>query len=161
MSPDEAEQFGVATDDRRRFVRVDNAKTNLCPPTAARWFELSGVRIENATETYPHGDEIQVAKPWKPPETWTGLSTDALNAALDEIDAGLPNGQRYSASGAATDRAPWHVVQKHCLDKTEPQCREIIKTWLKNGVLYQQEYQDPIDRKPRKGLCVDATKRPR
>jgi hypothetical protein len=160
MSPEEAEQFGIGPDDRRRFIRVDNAKTNLCPPSAARWFELIGVRIDNANDTYPHGDEIQVAKPWKAPETWTGLSTDALNAALDEIEGGLPNGQRYSASRAAIDRSPWRVVSKHCSDKTEAQCREIIKTWLRNGVLYQEEYQDNIDRKSRKGIRVDATRRP-
>ena len=160
MSSEEADQFGIQPDDRRRFIRVDNAKTNLCPPSAARWFELVGVELDNGNELYPHGDEIQVARPWKAPETWTGISTDALNAALDEIDAGIPNGQRYSASRAATDRAPWQVVHKYCPDKSEGQCREIVKTWLKNHVLYQEEYQDPIDRKTRKGLRVNATKRP-
>ena len=160
MAPEEAEQFGISTDDRRRFVRVDNAKTNLCPPAAARWFELIGVKIENATETYPHGDEIQVARPWKPPETWAGLSNDALNAALDEIDAGLPNGQRYSANNAAKDRGAWLVVKRHCADKSDRQCREIVSTWVKNGALYNDEYQDPIDRKPRVGLRVNAASRP-
>ena len=160
MSPEEAEQFGISPDSRRRFVRVDNAKTNVCPPSAAKWFELVGVPIDNRTKIYPHGDEIQVARPWSPPETWTGLSTEALNAALDEIDAGLPSGQRYSSSSAATDRAPWTVVQKHCPDKGEGQCRDIVKTWLKNHVLYQEEYKDPISRKTLKGLRVDGTRRP-
>jgi hypothetical protein len=118
------------------------------------------VRIENGNDIYPHGDETQVAKPWKPPETWTGLSTDALNAALDEIDAGLPNGQRYSGNNAAKDRAAWTIVRRHCPEKSDRQCREIISTWIKNHVLYNEEYQDPIDRKSRIGLRVDALKRP-
>jgi hypothetical protein len=31
---------------------------------------------------------------------------------------------------------------------------------VKNGVLYEDEYGDPVDRKPRNGLRLDTTKRP-
>jgi hypothetical protein len=51
-------------------------------------------------------------------------------------------------------------VQRHCRDRTEPQCREIIKTWIKNGVLVAEDYDDPVERKPRKGLSVCDAKRP-
>jgi hypothetical protein len=51
-------------------------------------------------------------------------------------------------------------VQKHCQDRTEAQCREIIRIWLKNGVLYEAEYDDPVDRRKRSGLRLDTTKRP-
>jgi hypothetical protein len=84
-----------------------------------------------------------------------------IAAVLTDIDKGMPNGQRYSDASAATARAAWLVVKRHCLDRSEAQCREIVKTWLKSGVLYNDEYDDPIERKPRKGLRVDGSKRPR
>ena len=84
-----------------------------------------------------------------------------LNAALTEIDNGMSNGQRYTDKGGGRGpRAAWRVVQKHCADRTEGQCREIIRTWITNGVLYEAEYDDPIERKPRKGYRLDTTKRP-
>ena len=49
---------------------------------------------------------------------------------------------------------------KHAPDKTEGQAREIIKTWVKNGVLVRRDYENPKTRKAVKGLFVDASKRP-
>src|SRR4029077_17100521 len=98
---------------------------------------------------YPTGDHVRAAEVWNPPETWAGLSNAALNAALDEIERGVlnedgqPNGQRYSAASGAKARAAWKVVQKHCPEKSESQCREIVVTWGKNGLVYDEEYEDP------------------
>jgi len=83
-----------------------------------------------------------------------------LNAALTEIEVGMPNGQRYSYAAKADSRAAWPVVHRHCPDRTEAQCREIIKTWVKNRVLCNEDYKDPVDRKTRKGLRLDPSKRP-
>jgi hypothetical protein len=159
-SEDEAERFGIPADDRRRYIRLDPGKVNLAPSAKTRWFQLIGVKLDNATELYPAGDELQVTVPWSPPETWAGLSTEALNMALDEIEAGLPSGQRYSGSPAAKERAAWAVVQQYCPDKSAKQCREIVATWLKNGVLYNDEYKDPLKRDSRIGLRLNAAKRP-
>jgi hypothetical protein len=52
------------------------------------------------------------------------------------------------------------MVQRHCPDRTEAQCREIIRTWIKNGVLVSDDYQDPIEHKTRKCLRVIDGKRP-
>jgi hypothetical protein len=52
------------------------------------------------------------------------------------------------------------VVQRHCPNRTEPQCRQIVNTWVENGVLFNEDYDDPIDRKQRKGLRVCQGKRP-
>jgi hypothetical protein len=161
MTPEEAQRFGIGEAERRSLIRVDSAKVNIAPPSAeARWFRLVGVRLGNSTPDYPHGDEVQTVEPWTPPDTWAGLSSVALNEALSEIDAGMENGQRYSASSAAGKRAVWPVVQTHCPDKTEAQCREIVGTWLKNGVLFVEEYDDPERREKAKGLRLNQVKRP-
>jgi hypothetical protein len=36
----------------------------------------------------------------------------------------------------------------------------MIKTWVRNGVLERSDYDDPEDRKKRKGLYLNAAKRP-
>jgi hypothetical protein len=162
MAEDESRTFGIKELERRAYIRLDNAKVNLVTKASdAKWFKLIGVRLENGNLEYPNGDEVQTVISWKPPDTWADISTDALNAALTEIDAGLPEGRRYSSASGAKARAAWPVVQRHCPDKTEPQCRQIINTWLKSGLLYNKEYNDPVDRKDVEGLHVDNTKRPR
>jgi hypothetical protein len=161
MTEDEAKMFGISEIDRHHYVRLDPAKVNLVTKSQnATWFKLVGVRLNNGTCDYPNGDEVQTVEPWNPPDIWANLSTAALNAALTEIDAGMSNGQRYSDASAARDRAAWKVVQRHFPDKTELQCREIIRTWVKNGVLYGEDYDDPVKRDVRSGLRVDTSKRP-
>ncbi|MCP3370772.1 AAA family ATPase [Bradyrhizobium cajani] len=161
MADGEGEAFGVPAEERRLYVRLDSSKVNIAPPSAeATWFKLVGVRLENGTPDYPQGDEVQTVVPWSPPKTWDGISAAQLNAALDDIETGMPSGQRYSDASKAADRAAWQVVQRHCPDRTEPQCRDIVKTWVKNGVLIREDYADPVTRKPLKGLRVCQGKRP-
>jgi hypothetical protein len=161
MNEEEAKQFSIGPQDRAQFVRLDNAKVNTVPPSqTAAWFKLVGVPLGNGTAEYPAGDNVQTVVPWNPPDTWAGISSVALNAALTDIDAGLPNGQRYSDAPNASTRAAWRVVQKHCPDRSEAQCREIIKIWVRNGVLFNEPYDDLIERKARQGLRVDPEKRP-
>jgi len=70
------------------------------------------------------------------------------------------DGQRYSGGAAAKDRAAWQIVVRHAPGKSEKQAREIIKTWIRNKVLTEEEYFDPIARKPALGLELDPAKRP-
>jgi len=162
MSEDQAKALGIQLEERPRYIRLDSGKVNTAPPSGADtvWFKLVGVPLGNGNAEYPNGDEVQTVVRWYPPKTWDGLSSAQLNAALTEIDAGLPNGQRYSDANAARSVAAWPVIQRHCPDRNEAHCREIVKTWLKNGVLFRDDYYDPVERKDRKGLRVDPSKRP-
>ena len=161
MSSDEAKAFGIKEEDRRQFIRVDNGKVNLVRAAgAAQWFELIGVPLDNRTEFYPNGDTIQVARPWSPPEVWADLSNATLNQILDKIDAGLPDGDRYSDSPAATTKAAWKAVGALAPHKTEAQAKQIIRAWIKSGLLVREEYRSEGERKERVGLRVIAAKRP-
>jgi hypothetical protein len=161
MTPEEARAFNRTEAERRSLIRMDSAKVNITPPaTEAKWFRLVSVPLGNATPQYPNGDHIQAAEPWTPPETWEGLNHPMLNAILDDIAAGTDHGQRYSGAPNAKDRAAWRVVQAHARDKSEKQCREVINAWLRSGTLYHADYDDPVDHKPRAGLCVHPAKRP-
>jgi hypothetical protein len=161
MSEAEADQFNIEAGDRRSFIRLDSAKVNIVRTArSATWFKLVSVNIGNGTEQYPSGDEVQTVEPWAPPDTWA-VSSVTLNAVLTDIDAGLPNGQRYSnAPAAGQTRQVWRVIQKHIPDHSEAQCREIISAWLRNDILYPESYDDPVQRKPLQGLRLDPAKRP-
>ena len=161
MSTDEASAMGVSEDERMQLVRLDDGKANMTPLSAAvAWYRLCSINLGNATAEYPKGDNVQAVERWTPPDTWEGLSTAICNRILDDIDAGLPNGDRYSDASAAGDRAAWAVVQTHCPDKTEHQCRQIITAWRKAGLLKVEEYFSPEQRKKRSGLAVNDEKRP-
>jgi hypothetical protein len=160
MSEAEAEQFGIEPHERTSYIRFDNGKHNLCPARQAKWFHLVSVPLGNATPLYPNGDHVQTVEVWHPPSLWQGTDTLTLNRILDRIDAGLSNGSRYSNQPAATDRAAWRVVADLLPEKTEKQAREIIRTWVRTGLLVVEDYDDPNDHKDRKGLHVVAAKRP-
>jgi hypothetical protein len=140
---------------------MDSAKVNITRHMgAAKWFRLVGVPLGNATDLYPNGDEVQTVEPWSPPKTWADLSVAMLNQILTAIDTGLPNGVRYSDAPNAKTAAAWKVVTEHAPAKTDAQAREIIKTWVKTGLLIRHDYDNPATRKPATGLRVDPTKRP-
>jgi hypothetical protein len=162
MSPDEAERFNISEEERRAYVRLDRAKLNVARTTGpATWFKLIGVRLDNGDDSYPAGDEVQTVEPWSPPSTWADLSIETINVILDQFNLGLPDGQRFSNAPAAGDeRAAWRLVQSNCPDKSEGQCREIVKTWLKTGLLFPKQYDDPVQRKERSGLFLNDEKRP-
>jgi hypothetical protein len=161
MNEQEAKTFGVSEGDRRNYIRLDSAKVNIAPPSRdATWFKLVSVPLLNGNETYI-GDNMQGIEPWTPPEEFAGFSDDDQQAALAEIDAGLPAGdgavageRRYTDHGSAKGRAAWVVVQKHCTSKNEKQCKQIINAWVKTEVLISREYHDPQDRKTRWGLWL-------
>jgi hypothetical protein len=161
MDEEEARQFGIEATDRREFIRLDSAKVNIARSAGtATWFKLIPVSLGNASEDYPSGDSVQTVATWEPPDAWKNVTSATLNAALSEIDAGMPNGQRYSNASKADARAVWKIIQKHVPSHGEAQCKTIIGAWLKNGVLYPEPYDDPVERKPRQGLRLDTTKRP-
>jgi len=161
MSPEEAQAFGVNEAERRLLFRVDSGKVNIAPPvTEAKWFKLVGVNLGNASDLYPAGDNVQAVEVWSPPKTWGDLSIDLLNRILTAIDAGLPDGNRYTDAAKAGFREAWRVVRINAPGKTEDQAREIIKTWVKNGVLEGRKYLNPVTGKEVRGLWVNPGKRP-
>jgi hypothetical protein len=80
-------------------------------------------------------------------------SSTTLLAGRSRTTAGQP-------ANAGDDRAVWRTVHFVYPEKTEGQCREIIHAWLATGLLYSEGYDDPVQRRERKGLYVDDAKRP-
>jgi hypothetical protein len=103
---------------------------------------------------------VQTVEPWEPPATFAGLSNLMINEILTIIDAGLPDGSRYSSAPNAKATAAWRVVAAICSGKPEAICRKIIKLWCDSGLLMNEKYTNPASRKPAVGLRVDHQKRP-
>jgi AAA domain len=161
MTEDEAKAFGLTEAERRQLVRMDSGKVNIAPPLAqAKWFRLVGIPLGNASDLYPNGDEVQTVEPWTPPDVWAGLNSQLLNQILTDIDAGMPDGNRYTDVASAKDRLAWDVIRKHAPHTTEAAARQIIKAWVTTGLLISQKYENPTTRKDVKGFRVDSTKRP-
>jgi hypothetical protein len=115
----------------------------------------------NASDLYPHGDEVQTVEPWCPPGIWADVSSLKAREILLALDRGLGDGRRYSNDGpAGDDIAAWRVVQDRFPDKTKKQCQAMIATWLKNGALERREYQNPKTREKARGLYAIHAKLP-
>ncbi len=160
MTTGEAQTFGLSEAERRRLIRVDDAKLNIAPMMEAKWFRLVGVDLGNGTEAYPSGDQVQTVEPWSPPGLFADISVPVLNSILDDIDAGLPDGNRFSDAPKADERAAWRVIETHCPGKSEGPARQIVKTWLGSGLLVRKKYRNPVERKEMNGLWVDNLRRP-
>jgi hypothetical protein len=161
MSEETAALFRLSDSERRQLVRVDSGKVNLAPPSDTRWYRLVGVELGNGTADYPEGDEVAVIERWVPPNLFEGMSIAIMGEILDDIDREWTAGTPYSDHNVAKKRAAWKVVHKYAPLKNEAQCREIVRVWVKNGVLYTDEYQDQERRAEAKGLRSNPTKRPR
>lgn len=156
MTLAKAEQLGVSPADRWRHVRLDDAKANLAPLSAARWFRLATVGLGNATPAYPHGDQVAAIEPWRPASPWAAHSPSELNGVLDRIAAGPAPGCRYAPSrrGRASSRWAGDVLVRE-LGKTEGQAAAMVETWLKTGLLVASAYHDAEQRRVRMGVTVD------
>jgi hypothetical protein len=151
MTKKEHEDLSKCVPDLRPpgfYFRIFNGKRNFAPPAeVSDWFEIKSVDLRN-------GDNVGVVTTWAYPAIKTGITPEAADRILTEIGRGLENGQRYSNDNAATTRAAWKVVQKHCPDKPPKECKRIIANWLKQDLLYEAEYDNPLRNNKQTGLYV-------
>lgn len=163
MTADDANLIGIDQEDRHFYVRYDDAKANQSLKTnTARWFRKETIEIDNATEDCP-ADHVGALIPWTPPDAFDGLSSHSIGLVLDQIHAGMPSGERYTASTRGGSKASGRWVGCLLFDllgMNEATAKKVIATWLKNGVLLEDEYQCPVRRKNRTGLFAPENMRP-
>lgn len=162
MSKDDADVFGIPADEQRFLVRLDDAKLNLAPRSdKAQWIKLHSQNIQNGTAEYPNGDNIQVAAYWEPPMP-NSISQDASDEILDIIERGH-GPDRYSASKKSNG---WggdviiNVMARRGITVTDKFAGQRLTDWIKNGVLFQQNYRHSETRKDTRGLYVNPDNRP-
>jgi hypothetical protein len=157
MTPEDARNFSnVDASERRQHVRLDSGKVNLCPAIDAQWYKIVGVELGNATKLYPNGDNVQAIECWEP--ALPTMDQGDMAAILTEIEQGMPDGGLYMYHHLATARGVWQVLMKHRQDLNKEQARKIVKGWLERGIVYEDEFEEPGNRKKRKGLRVRGQK---
>jgi hypothetical protein len=130
------------------YFRAFNGKRNFAPPAdVSDWYEIK-------SKTLANGDNVGVVTVWAYPAIKTDIPPEITDRILTDIGRGLDNGQRYSNDNAATKRAAWKVVQKYCPDKKPKECKRVITDWLKQDLLYEDEYDNPLRNEKQTGLYV-------
>jgi hypothetical protein len=144
MTTAEAIQLGVEEKDRRLHVRIDDGKSNPGPAGAANW-----VKIE--VENLPNGDVIAVATLWVPPDPFQNVSTADMRVARELAQTG-----EYRADVRSPKWFGWRLAEhlkvqiryggaNSKLDLAR--IKAIIKTWLQNKVLEEEERVDENSKK--------------
>ena len=152
ISDEDADRAGITKDQRRNYVTVTDSKRNLTARQDCTHYELVGVKLMNATEQYPNGDTIGAAKRWFPPEfNMVDEIKDEMIVAA--IDAGLPDGERYTDANRATGRSAVDVVMRVRPEIVSKKvAREILERLISVGALVRREYFSPSQRRNATGL---------
>jgi hypothetical protein len=146
MTKEEAEQFGVPGDQRRRHFRLDGAKSNYAPAQEAEWFRLDGYEIDN-------GETIAACNPWTPPSTFAQLSMADCVAILDEIHAGTPMNVPWAVRREAGEDWAGRLITRR--GATEAQAKAILRAWVDAGTIIEAETPRPNSRHKRRGYVVN------
>lgn len=153
MTKEEADHLGVDEVARRFHVRADNAKLNLAPPPDdTTWLRLTNVEL-------PNGDNVQTVARWAPTSPFDGIPMPIVVRIMDVLSKGPSSGEQFTAAGNGADKARWagSVVMREA-GKTPGQAKQILRTWLENGLVEKTIYHSPEARKDRAGLSVNDVK---
>ena len=130
------------------YFRGFNGKRNFAPPAEkSDWFKLENIDLLN-------GDAIGVATSWTYPATMEDIPPEVVDHIIADIGVGCRTAGGFPTTTAQPNGRRGRSWQKHCPNKTESQCRRAVAKWIKQGVLYEDEYWDPTQRRTQVGLFV-------
>lgn len=143
MSADEAGQWGIEGNERKRYFRAYDDKPNRAPSAATSdWYMLTSVDLGNGSQEAP-GDNIQVVSPWTPPDAFTGLTWQDLREVQSRVtrEECRANVQSPMWVGYAVA----DVLGLDASDKKGPDAtriKSLLRTWIKNGALLEVREKD-------------------
>lgn len=140
MTKDTARNLGIDEDERRSLVRDDNAKANLAPASAARWYKIVSEPLGNQTPDRPQ-DFIGVATPWALPKD---ASESVPDGDVLAVQKALYN-QVKRRSRQAADWAGYVVAPVVGIPLDDVGIRRVdalLNKWIKDGVLIVESTPD-------------------
>ena len=162
MTAKEAESLNISLERSRWYVREDDAKGNMSPPTAnAKWMQRVGQIIANGG--IEDGDDVGVLVPWKPPDPFDGVTVEKARQIINAIDLGPdPKEPELRFSPSASSKKYWvgNAITENALGKSDEDAKMILKVWFASGVLFKEEYRNPIRRTDTVGIFVNLDKMP-
>jgi hypothetical protein len=132
MSEKQAAAMLSNPEERERYFSVSHGKSNYAHKSVRQWFRIDSVTLVNG-ET---GPTIAVAEFGGGGEI---VEPGDLESLLDEIDAGLPNGDRYTRSGRDDHRLDALLTRNY--DIPRDRAKQIIKNLTKANVISITEYK--------------------
>jgi hypothetical protein len=134
MGDGDAETLGVVDADRKKFIRLDDAKGKLAPPSGALWFKREGV-------TMPYGligEEVGVLLPHSFEKADDPLTVGMATAILREIDERWREGNPLSGSAQSPRYVVPLMVQQHGFSAKA--ARRLLGDWIVNGLVATEVY---------------------
>jgi hypothetical protein len=125
LSQREAADWGVPSEERIEYVKLETVKANLSRDRTALWLHLASVPL-------PNGNEVQAVEAWSPPADVPETSEADTLQIQQRVEAGRPDGQGpYRYSIQAGDAWGGVVVAEVLgLDRTVPAERARAKAIL-------------------------------
>jgi hypothetical protein len=134
MGQADGEALSVADADRKKFIRLDDAKGKLAPPTGALWFKREGV-------TMPYGlmgEEVGVLVPHTFEQEQDGVTKLLAIQILKDIDQRWHEGTPFSGSAQSRRYVVPMMVQNHGLGART--ARRLLADWIVNGMVVATIY---------------------
>jgi hypothetical protein len=136
MSKADAEALGIPADQRRWYVRLDDAKANMSPPAeAADWFKWVSVPLGNggvnSLGLEVDGDDIGVLEPWAAPDMNAQVEMSVAMAILRDIDSRWRSGSPFAQKGARSLRN--FITSNYGLSGA--QAKRLVADWINNGMV--------------------------
>lgn len=133
MSEVEAAKLGIEPEQRRRYVRIDDAKNNLAPPASrASWLQI--VSVELANGGIAEGDKVGVCTTWSPPDAWDGVTGDHLLRAHKYLSDFGPQ-----PADSRSERWFGHAVIEMLGippgAASEAKVKAVLKGWIQSGAI--------------------------
>lgn len=150
----EVEATKARVEDRYRYVRADNGKSNMAPCGSSTWFKVHSVSLNNGSGDPCWSDELPVLASWAWPDAMESITTADLAEVRRKVDVADPP---YRSSPRSTDGV-WvgELVAEVCrLDINNKsdlyKINFALTAWFKSGalVILDRDWRDPKTRKYR------------
>lgn len=164
MTKDEAEAMNIKEEDRFRYVRYDDAKSNQSLIGSRQWFEKVSIKIGNGDpEDSESGDEVGALRPWEP-NGINGFEYTQVISMMDAINAGYINedgiytDQPFGRTGSGKS-ARWvgNVVMEH-LGVDDEQAKALLRMMFDRGILEEYDCHDGYKGRSTKGVRANLEK---
>jgi hypothetical protein len=129
MGAGDAETLGVAEPERKKFIRLDDAKGKLAPPSGAQWFAREGVSMPYGLV----GEDVGVLVPHEFEQDDGAVTPHLATAILKEIDERWRQGNPFSASAQSPRYVGALMVKEHGL--TPKTARRLLTSWVVTGMV--------------------------
>jgi hypothetical protein len=139
MSPKDATDLGIDPDDRRWYVRLDDAKASMSPPAeGTTWFRRVSVDLPNTGEGLGFNcDQVGVLERWTPPPP-EAVTVARVTPILQEVQRAFDAGEPYTGAGQSPRYIVRAITEQFAMAK--PAVKALVDDWKKNGVLVTAKY---------------------